>query len=255
MISVSQVSLRLGNRFLLQHVSFEIPQGGYTAVIGPNGAGKSTLLRVLAGILSGWSGEIRIFGEPLQNLKRKQIARKTALVQQSAAIPFSFTVRQIVEMGRYPHLKPLAPPGESDEAVIREAMRDMELESFASRKIETLSGGERQRVFLAAALAQEPKILLLDEPATWLDYQHQCELYRFLQKINRERGVTVMEVTHDVNRAVMNASHLVALCGGCAVYEGPPSQMMNPERLEKVFGPHFCLVNHPQRHHLMVLPK
>jgi len=255
MISIEKVSLVLRGKTLLEDVSLKVCRGEYLAIIGPNGAGKTTLLRIIDGMIPEWTGEILFLGKSLRSFSRKQTARKIAFVQQSNTIPFAFTVRQVIEMGRYPHLKPLSPLGESDAKIITEAMHQMEVAELASRLFETLSGGERQRVFLAAALVQEPEILLLDEPATYLDYKHQAELSTFLRKINREQGTTIIEVTHDVNRAVLDATHIVALRDAKIVFDGPPKTLMHHDRLQAIYGAGFCLVAHPHHELPMVLPE
>ena len=254
MIQVNNLSLAFAETRLFNEIAFHVQKGEYLAILGPNGAGKTTLLRILDGMERDWIGEVLFLGHRLQSYSRKQIARSIAYVQQFGAIPFSFTTRQIVEMGRYPHLKPLAPLDGTDLEIINTVMTDMEVLQFADRSIETLSGGERQRVFLAAALAQNPDVLFLDEPTTYLDYKHQNELSGRLRKINRERNVTIVEVTHDVNRALINSTHLIALCNGRVAFDGQPDDLLKNDVLEQIYGSGFCRVEHPEEHRLMVLP-
>jgi len=284
---VSNLTLEIEKRRLLDGVSFGVLPGEYVAVIGPNGAGKTTLLRAIDMIFTNWSGEILLYsnrleipgagyvspatqggcagpkatahtgcgiGKSIRHDSRKRIAQKIAFVQQLSTSTFTFTVRQMVEMGRYPHLNPLAPLDETDHEIVRQAMHDMAVTEFADRPVETLSGGERQRVLLAAALAQEPELLLLDEPTTYLDYRHQQELSRYLRKINRERGTTIIEVTHDVNRTMSDVDHVIALAGGRVAFDGTPEQLLQNDRLKNIYGIEFHLLPHPDRPFPVLFP-
>lgn len=239
LISVENLTLELEGRRLLDGVTFDVMPGEHIAVIGPNGAGKTTLLRAIDLIYDNWSGEIRLQGETIRSLSRKRIAQKIAFVQQLTTTVFSLTVRQVVEMGRYPHLKALSPVDAEDERIVQNAMRDMAVSEFSDRLLETLSGGERQRVLIAAALAQQPEILLLDEPATFLDYRHQSELYGFLRDVGRDREMTVIEITHDVNRALGGASRVLALVDGRLTFDGTPAELLRPKILHGVYGVEF----------------
>ena len=252
LISVDNLTLELAGRRLLDVVTFDVMPGEHVAVIGPNGAGKTTLLRSLDLIYDNWSGEIILQGQSIRTLSRKQIAKKIAFVQQLATTVFSFTVRQVVEMGRYPHLKSLSPIDANDEEIVQNAMRDMAVTEFADRSMDTLSGGERQRVLIAAALAQHPEILLLDEPATFLDYRHQRELYGFLQNIACDRKMTVIEITHDVNRAIGGATRVLALVDGRIAFDGTPDELICPETLRHIYGVEFLQLSVVGREHPFV---
>lgn len=254
-VDVQHLTYRVGARRLLDDLSFRIDAGRRVAVVGPNGAGKTTLLRCLAHLMTSWEGTIHIDGSDVGSMPRRVLARKVAyLAQGVVATPFAFTVRQIVEMGRYPHLGPLMPLSDADESAIASALDVTGLTPLAERSVETLSGGERQKVFLAAALAQEPQVLLLDEPTTFLDYRHGRDMRRLLREVNRQRGTTLIEVTHDLNAAVIDCEQCVALAAGRLVFSGPPVELFEPERLRSLFGVDFAFVAHPTLAIPMVVP-
>ena len=253
-LSVRGLSYRFGSRTLFEGLSFDIAAGEYAAIIGPNGAGKTTLLRCVLRILSDWTGTVELDGVSVRKIHRKRIATRIAYVQQSLTTIFPFTVRQIAEMGRYPHLHPLTPLSEKDRRIVDESLDVMGVLPFANRMIDSLSGGERQKVLLAAALAQQPDLLLLDEPTTFLDYKHQVEICRHLRHINRERKTTILEITHDVNRAALEANHILAVSDGQIVFDGTPEQLMNTTQLQSVFQTDFRLVDHPDRKQKMIVP-
>ena len=254
LISVRNLTCRVGTKTLLDDISFEVQAGEYLTIIGPNGAGKSTLLKCLDNINTGCTGSILLDGVPIQQIPQMQLARRIAFVQQSVSKLFTFTVRQLVEMGRYPHLKWLSPPTELDQQIVDEAMAAMGITHLATRTIETLSGGEMQKVHLATALVQQTDILFLDEPTTYLDYKYQSEIGRLLRTINQKQRKTVIEVTHDVNRALLDATHVLALSEGKIVFDGRPSYLMDTEHLRNIYGVDFQFANHPSLPLKIVVP-
>jgi iron complex transport system ATP-binding protein len=245
LFSVKNLSVVRNQRMLLDSISFDVRQGEYTAVIGPNGAGKSTLLKCLANLRSDWKGSVLFASKALQSYAPAALARRIAFVQQSLSVEFAFTVRQLVEMGRYPYLKALSPLSETDKEIAEDAMRTMDVLHLADRTMDTLSGGERQKVHIATALTQQAEILFLDEPTAYLDYRYQSEIGRLLRSLNQNEGKTVIEVTHDVNRAVTDATHVIALGSGKIVFDGSPAYLMQPDKLEQVFGISFQFADHP----------
>lgn len=253
LLDIEGLTLTLGRRRLLDDVSFSVARGESVALIGPNGAGKTTFLRCLAGIFDRYEGTIRFDGTLKPRRTRKSLARRIAYLQQSPVNGFAFTVRQIVEMGRYPHLAPLAPATEEDDAAVERAMHETGVAEFSSRQIDTLSGGERQKVFLAAALAQEPELLLLDEPTTCLDYRHRREMDTLLRRLHREQGVTILEVTHDVNRALGEAGQVVALKNGRICFDGTPDRLLRGDVLREIYGVDFEWVANPENGRTYVL--
>jgi len=254
LLSIRNLTFRQNGRPILDDVSFEVAQGEYLAIIGPNGGGKTTLLKCIDLLLNSWSGEILFEGISVRKIPRKILSRRIAYVQQSVQPVFAFTVRQIVEMGRYSHLKPFSPISENDQRIVADAMGTMGVTALADRFIDTLSGGERQKVQIAAALAQEADVLFLDEPTTYLDYKHQSEIGRLLRTFNQHRRKTIIEVTHDVNRAVLDATHVIALSDGKIEYDGCPRYLMEPEHLRNIYHVEFQLVNHPTLPLKIVVP-
>jgi iron complex transport system ATP-binding protein len=245
LISVRNLTVKFNNNILIDNISFDVGRGEYLAIIGCNGAGKSTLLNCIDRIITNWSGEIFLDQMPLDKIRHKQIARKIAFVMQSKTIGLAFTVRQMVEMGRYPHLKPLTPISKTDQQIVAEAMELMKVDKIADRDFNTLSGGEKQKVLLATALAQQTEILLLDEPTTFLDYKHQSEIGKILRDLNQKHGKTIIEVTHDVNRAVLDATHVIALGAGNILFDGTPQYLMNPTHLHNIYNIDFQFTDHP----------
>jgi ABC-type cobalamin/Fe3+-siderophores transport systems, ATPase components len=226
--------MRYNGAWVLSNVNLRIASGLLTAIIGPNGAGKSTLLSIMAGLREGYHGECFFDGRELRRWKRKDYARKVSFVPQSVNVEFPFTAEQVVLMGRAPFSAGLFETVEDLDAA-ESAMHLTGCVPFRNRDFRSLSGGERQRVILAAALAQSPAALLLDEPTTFLDLQHQVELYRVLRTLC-ERGVLVATVTHDLNLAAAYADRVVVLADGRVVADAPPAEALNPERVRAVFN-------------------
>ena len=245
-LEITGYSFSIGPKEILRDVSFSVSQGEYLSIVGPNGAGKTTLLKCLDRIYRGGTGQISVFGQPLKSYRQRELARQLSYVPQADGRVFPFTVDQFVLMGRYPYLNPLSSVGREDMEAVREVMERTGVDEFAHRKLDTLSGGERQKVYIAAALAQGAEVLLLDEPTTFLDYRHQAEVRDLLAEVNRNSGVTVVAVTHDLNRAAMDSDRVVALREGSVVFDGTPSEIMQPEVLQRIYDTSFLLVGHPQ---------
>ncbi len=244
-IRVRDFSFRIAGKEILRDVSFDVADGEYLSIVGPNGAGKTTLLKCLDRLLSGGSGRIEICGRPIESYRQKELARLIGYVPQADGHVLPFTVGQFVLMGRYPYLNPFSSIGKDDRRAVAEALEATGTAEFADRMLETLSGGERQKVFIAAAMAQGAKILLLDEPTSFLDYHHQDDIRALLARANRESGVTVVSVTHDVNRAALESQRIVALRRGSIAFCGTPAEIMNPDTLKEIYGSSFVLVDHP----------
>ncbi len=224
-----------GGSAALREVDLVVGEGTCTVILGPNGAGKSTLLRLLAGILAPTRGEVTLLGRPLPSWRRREVARHVGYLPQFVDFSFPLTVEEVVEQGRAPHLGPWRPPDAHDRAAIRRALERMELVPFARRPVRTLSGGERQRVLLARALATEPLLLLLDEPAAALDVRHQMELVAVVQELRRG-GTGVVLVLHDWNLGLRLADQVLLLKEGAVVAAGPPEALLCPKLFRSVFG-------------------
>jgi iron complex transport system ATP-binding protein len=228
------VGMRYGEAQVLGGISLRLAAPSLVAVVGPNGAGKSTMLGIMAGLRDGYTGRCELGGVETGRWKRKALAREVAFVPQSLRLEFPFTAEQVVLMGRTPYAGGMFESGE-DWAAVRRAMEQTDTLRFARRDFRSLSGGERQRVVLASALAQTPRVLLLDEPTTFLDLQHQISIYALLQRL-AAGGLLVVTVTHDLNLAAAYADRVIALRDGRLAADGPPAEALSPAQIAAVFG-------------------
>ena len=224
-----------GRRSVLRGVDLALHSGEGLALVGPNAAGKSTLVRALAGLLPLAQGEVRLEGRPLPGWPRSSLAQRVAVVAAEDQAPDRIAVEDRVALGRYPHRGALAPLTGEDRAAIARALRQTEIEHLARRPLGTLSAGERQLASLARGLAQEPSVLLLDEPASHLDVRHQLHLFRVLDDV-RERGVAVLAVIHDLPRAAAWAPRLALLAEGRVVADGTATDVLESEAAQRAFG-------------------
>ena len=242
--SVEHLSVSIDGKPILRDVSFALEEGASLAVIGPNGAGKSTLLKCLLRLLPADSGSISLFGAPIEKRSRRELARLLGYVPQTGAGHVPYTVEEFVLMARYAYLTPFSHFTDTDREVARAAMEQTEATPFAARRMHTLSGGERQKVFIAAALTQEPRVMLLDEATAFLDYRHQVEVLTLVEKLRRETGVTVIAVTHDLNQGVMGFDKVMALKEGAVAFHGNPEDLLLENRLEAIYDTPFRLVRY-----------
>ena len=243
-ISAQDLSYKIQAQTLLDSVDLQADRGEFLGLIGPNGAGKSTLLRAISGILGYQEGTVRLEGADLRSLSSKDISAGLALVPQIAPYTHSFTSIELVLMGRYPHLGRFQIEGREDDRIAREAMRLTETEQFADRTLDTLSGGERQRVFVSRALAQQPRVLLLDEPTANLDVLHQLKVLDLVRRLVDD-GLTAVAAIHDLNMAARYCDRLVLLNGGQVLAEGSPEEVLTPETMESAFGVRSAVYRDP----------
>ena len=236
LLEVREVEFGYGGRFRLGGVTFEVAAGEFLGVIGPNGSGKTTLVRLLSKVCAPERGEIRLAGTSLARLGRRALARQVAVLPQDLAPAFALTVEELVLMGRHPHAEGRFFETAGDLERAREAMALAGVRELAGQPLETLSGGERQRATLARALAQEPRLLLLDEPTSHLDLRHQREVVGLLRRLNRERGLTALLVSHDLNLAGEVADRILLLSGGRVARIGTPAQVLDEAVLEVAYG-------------------
>ncbi len=229
----------------LDGVDLSVGAGELYAVLGPNGAGKSTLVRLLTGVLRPDAGAVRFEGRPPAGRSRRELAQRLAVVAQREEVAFPLTVREFVAMGRYPHLGPWRAEREEDRRAVHGAMRRCDLEGLAGRAFSTLSGGERQLARVARALAQEPRVLVLDEPTVSLDLRHEMEIFGLLRGLVDDEGVTVVVVTHHLNAAARTADRLLLLDGGRSAAEGPPGEVLTRERVESAWRWPVRVTRHP----------
>jgi iron complex transport system ATP-binding protein len=223
-------------RFAFERLTFAVDAGEIFGVIGPNSAGKTSLLRLLTRVLAPAGGEIQLGGRSVAAIASWELARQVAVVPQEAPRPFPFTVEQLVLMGRYPHGPGRYFESAADAAAAREAMAATGTLALAPLPLEQLSGGERQRAMLARALAQEPRLLVLDEPTSHLDLRYQAETAELLRRLNRERGMTILLVSHDLNLAAELCDRLLLLHDGRVARVGVPGEVLDQALLEGVFG-------------------
>lgn len=238
---------------VLRDVSLVVQSGQAVGLIGPNGSGKSTLLRLIARSLKPNRGHICLGGKDIAKLGTREIARSLAMVEQQRVLGFDFTVRDVVSMGRMPHRGRLSRESKSDREAIERAMRWAEVEQLSERSTRALSGGEGQRVFLAMALAQEPAVLLLDEPTTFLDLRHQLSFLSIVKE-RIAAGLTVLLSIHDLTLAAQIAERLVMLNDGIVACAGSPKGVLTMDNLRKVFGVEAAVGQHGATEMLYVLP-
>ncbi|REE94513.1 iron complex transport system ATP-binding protein [Paenibacillus taihuensis] len=246
MIEAKQVVKRIGNRDILQEISFSVGIGRMYGIIGPNGAGKTTLLQLLSGTDAPTSGEVLFQGQAITSIKRKDLAKRVAVLQQGGIPAAAFTVREVVQMGRFPFQNWLGEESADSEQLIDDAIETMGLTALANRQVDQLSGGERQRVALAKVMVQEPELLLLDEPTTYLDIGYQVQLLDTVKRWQQERQLTVIAVLHDLNLAAHYCDELLVLQHGRTAADGPPSAIMKPELILDVFGARAVILPHPE---------
>lgn len=236
-LKVSDLMIKIHDKLILDGINIDFKAEKKTAIIGPNGCGKSTLLKAISGLNRQYKGEILIDGENILHLSRKNLAKKMAILPQGATTPTDLTVKELVSYGRFPYrsmFKSLN--NKKEQAIIEEAMEKTHITSFSHCLVSTLSGGERQRTWIAMALAQQPKILLLDEPTTYLDIAHQIEVMQIVDELNKREKMTVIMVLHDINHARMYADDIVILKDKHVFEQGEPNTVLDVENLAKVFG-------------------
>jgi len=245
LLSVHGLTVSYAAHTVLRDVSFDVPQGDLVVVLGPNGAGKTTLLRTIAKVVSPKVGVVLLDGRDIAKLPVRQLMKTLSVVPQSEESVFSFTVQDIVAMGRTPHLPPLAPLSQRDWQIIREAMEATDVWELRDRLFTELSGGEQRRVLIAKALAQEPQLLLLDEPTANLDLHYQLEVVELIQRLNRERGITVLAVLHDLNLAAMLGQRFILMHKGRIYAVGNADEVLTPQNIQQVYGVPVVVTRHP----------
>jgi len=235
MIKVSGLSFRYIEEWILKDISFSVKKGEFLGIIGPNGSGKTTLLKNLNRTLNPEQGSVFINEANIRDVKRKKLSMIVGMVPQEASIIFPFTVMEVVLMGRAPYLGRLSFEREKDYKIAKEAMEMTNTLCFSPRDISTLSGGEKQRVFIARAIAQEPDIMLLDEPTSFLDIKHQVETYDLIKQLNSGSGLTIVSISHDINLAAQYCDRILILNNGKIHSIGCPEEVITREDIEVVY--------------------
>lgn len=255
LLAARDITTAYDKKTISEHLSLDIPSGRFTAIIGPNACGKSTLLRALSRLLKPSSGRVLLDGADIHSRPAKEVARRLGLLPQSSIAPEGITVAELVARGRYPHQRLIRQWSPTDEAAVVAALAATGVSELSAEAVDTLSGGQRQRVWVAMVLAQQTPIVLLDEPTTFLDIAHQIELLELCVRLNRENGVTMVAVLHDLNQAARYADHLVVMKAGDIVAQGDPRDVMTADLVERVFGLGCRIIDDPETHTPLVIPR
>ncbi len=235
-VELKDLSFSYEDRVILEKINLGLMRGSFISIVGPNGSGKSTMLKLMSAALKPEIGKVLLLGSDLDTMKKKEIARAVSFVPQTVPGDIEFTVADVVMMGRYPHLNRFSGERQQDYDAVQSAMRFTNTEAFAERPLKLLSGGERQRVILAQALAQEPKVLMLDEPVSNLDLQHQIDMLSLMKKLCMDEGITVIAILHDLNMATTYSDYVVMLKERHVAAQGIPESVFTVENIRKVFG-------------------
>lgn len=254
LLSVNNLTCGYGGDPVLRDVSFNLSSGDFVGIIGPNGCGKSTLLRALTGLLKTPAGAVTLNGREIGGLSRREVAKQIAVIPQDTVLLFEFSVLEMVLMGRTPHLKRFQRASSHDHDLAMETLRQTDLLDLKDRKVTELSGGERQRAVIARALAQEPVLLLLDEPDSHLDIGHQIEVFELLRHLNTAQDTTLLCVSHDLNLASAYCERLMLMEGGRVVASGPPKEIITPEHIRNVYGVDAVVQSNPVNGFLQITP-
>ncbi len=253
-LEIENLNFGYETKTVLENISFKVKQGEFISIIGPNGSGKSTLLKLLSNIYNPKSGTILIQGKNIKDYKRKELAKKMALVPQNTVTDYEFLVEDIVLMGRYPYIGRFEKEKDEDYHIVDEALKLTNTYNLKKRRINEISGGELQRVIVAKALAQNPDILLLDEPTSHLDINHQMEILRLLKNLNQKKGTTVVLVIHDINLASRYSDRILLLNNGSILGIGQPSEVVNKPNIEKAYNLKVAIERNPITDSIHIIP-
>ncbi|MBP0461829.1 ABC transporter ATP-binding protein, partial [Streptomyces montanisoli] len=253
-LTAESVTLGYDRRVIVEDLSLEIPDHSFTVVVGPNACGKSTLLRALSRMLRPEQGRVLLDGSAIHTMPAKKVAKTLGLLPQSSVAPDGITVGDLVARGRYPHQGLLRQWSPEDERIVAESMTATRIAELSERYVDELSGGQRQRVWIAMALAQQTPLLLLDEPTTYLDIQHQIDVLDLCAELHETQGRTLVAVLHDLNHAARYATHLIAMREGRVVAEGAPADVVTAPLVEEVFGLRCQVIDDPETGTPLVVP-
>lgn len=236
LLNLQKVCFRYDSGFRLRDIDLRLQKGAFFALLGPNGSGKSTLVKIISALTKAESGEIQFDGRPLTAYGSRQLARKLAVIPSENHFEFPFRVSQVAAMGRFPFLGRLQRMSEEDRQIVDRALRLTRADELRERPISELSSGERQRVLMARALAQQPKLLVLDEPNAHLDIHHQIAIFRLLRRLNREEGLTVLAVLHDLTMASVFCKTVAIMEDGAIVRQGAPGEVITADNIRAIYG-------------------
>jgi iron complex transport system ATP-binding protein len=253
-LTVDHLTLTYGARIAVNDVSLCVEAGEMVAIVGPNGSGKSSLLRGMARLHKATRGRVLLGETDIRKTGSREVARRLAILPQSPDAGMDLTVRELVWRGRYPHQGPLQRPTPACSDAVAWAMTAADVDGLQDHPLGSLSGGERQRAWIAMALAQQPRVLLLDEPTSYLDIQHQVEVMLLLRRLNRE-GMTVVSILHDLVLAARFADRVIAMRNGCLEFDGAPAEVFEPAGLERVFSLPMTVLTDPETGLPIPLPR
>jgi iron complex transport system ATP-binding protein len=245
MIHVEKLSKYYGAERILHHINFSVAKGAFFGIIGPNGSGKSTLLQTISGVDPASEGRVWLEDKEVSAYSKKELARWLTVLSQDALPAVRFSVREVVEMGRYPFQSWLGDETQDSGALIDTIMSKLDIIEFSDRHVEQLSGGERQRVALAKSMAQQPRLLLLDEPTTFLDIGYQIQMMDYIRAWQQEADLTIVAVLHDLNLAAQYCDQLLVLHEGEVLGIGTPQQILTSELISEVYGTMPIIIPHP----------
>jgi len=234
-LSLEKVRFKYEGDWVLKDISLRTFEGEILGVLGPNGSGKSTLLKVMDGVLKPDEGEVLLKNKPIASMGRTDVAKAIAMVAQENYFRFSFSVLEVVLMGRFPHLKKLQFEGARDREIALSALEAAQALHLSGRSIHEISGGEKQRVLLARTLAQEPGAVLLDEPTSFLDLKHKRDVFRLISSLSRSRKLSVVLVSHDIDLVAQYCHRIVMMKEGVILFEGAPEEVLTPKTIEAVY--------------------
>jgi len=254
MIRLESVDFSYDQKKVLQHIQLSVASGEFVGLIGPNGAGKSTLLKLINRILHPESGRIHIENKFLESYTRKELARIIGYVQQEFSTVYNYSVMDIILMGRFPYQRGWKFESKLDREIVFKAMETTDCIHLKEREFETLSGGEKQLVILASALAQEPDILLLDEPTAALDLKHQFHFYQILKRLQRQQQKTIISVTHDINLASQFCDRIIILKEGIIRSDGLVKEVLQAQIIQEIYGIPVQIIPHPESNLPVILP-
>ena len=254
-IELNNFNYEIDGKSILKNLCCTINKGEHLSIIGPNGAGKTTLIKCIANIFQDGTGAITLKGRPLNTYPQKELAKLISYVPQAEGANFPFTVSEFVLLSRYPHLSPFSSPSKEDFKAVHQALKQTETAEFEHRKMNTLSGGQKQRVLIAAALAQQTEIVLLDEPTTFLDPKHQSDILRLLKAMHEKQDITIITVTHDINHAATLSNRILALKEGSIAFFGSIKECMTNDILQPIYDKEFLFINHPVSNLPIVIPE
>ena len=253
-LKVENISFYYGARRILENIRFSAEKGDFIGIIGPNGSGKTTLLRIINNLLKPAEGAVLLDGREVSKMREKEIAKRISSVPQNPTVNFDFSVWDIVMMGRYPHLGRLSIEDERDEEIVSRCMKLTNIQHLANRSVTEVSGGELQRILIARALAQEARILLLDEPTSNLDINYQIEIMDLLRDLTLKKGITVICTMHDLNLAARYCEMLILLSNGRIRAIGRPEEVITRDNIKETFGIDVLVEKNPITNSIYVIP-